>query len=37
MQAAAKLIKAEPVESDVWVHYQLIRPDQGTKVERKFK
>lgn len=37
MQAAIKLIKGEPVESDVWVPYQLIRPDQVAVFEQKFK
>ncbi|BAP45844.1 sugar ABC transporter substrate-binding protein [Pseudomonas sp. 21LCFQ02] len=28
MQAAVKLIKGEPVESEVWVPFQLIKPEQ---------
>jgi inositol transport system substrate-binding protein len=37
MQAALKLIKGEPVETFVWVPYQLIRPEQVASFEQHFK
>jgi inositol transport system substrate-binding protein len=37
MQAALKLIKGEAVASDVWVPYQLIRPEHVALFEQKFK
>ena len=36
MQAAIALIKGETVASDVWVPYQLIKPDQVAVFEQKF-
>lgn len=37
MQAALKMIKGEPVDSDVWVPYQLITPEQVSTFEQHFK
>lgn len=37
LQAAIKMIEGVPVESDVWVPYQLITPDQVSVYEQHFK
>ncbi|WP_438811774.1 sugar ABC transporter substrate-binding protein [Pseudomonas lijiangensis] len=35
--AALRMIKGEPVESDIWVPYQLIRPEQVSEFAQHFK
>lgn len=37
LQAALKMIKGQPVESDIWVPYQLITPEQVPQFEARFK
>lgn len=37
LQAAIKMIKGEPVESDVWVPFQLITPEQVAVYEQHYK
>ena len=37
LQAALKMIKGQPVESDIWVPYQLITPGQVPQFEARFK
>ncbi|RMO00693.1 Sugar ABC transporter periplasmic sugar-binding protein [Pseudomonas cannabina] len=37
VQSALKMIKGEPVETDVWVPFQLIRPEQLTVFEQYYK
>ncbi|WLG47361.1 sugar ABC transporter substrate-binding protein [Pseudomonas sp. FP1740] len=37
VQAAIKMIKGEPVEADVWVPFQLIKPDQVAMFEQHYK
>lgn len=37
VQAALKMIKGEPVETDVWVPFQLIKPDQLAVFEQHYK
>lgn len=37
VQAALKMIKGEPVETDVWVPFQLIKPEQLAVFEQHYK
>ena len=37
LQAAIKMIKGEPVETDVWVPFQLITPEQVAVYEKHYK
>ncbi|WP_248767295.1 sugar ABC transporter substrate-binding protein [Pseudomonas sp. MWU12-2345] len=37
LQAAIKMIKGEPVETDVWVPFQLITPEQVAMFEQHYK
>jgi inositol transport system substrate-binding protein len=37
LQAALKMIKGEPVERDVWVPFQLIKPEQVAVFEQHYK
>jgi inositol transport system substrate-binding protein len=37
VQAALKMIKGEPVESEVWVPFQLIKPEQLAVFEQRYK
>lgn len=37
LQAAIKMIKGEPVETDVWVPFQLITPEQVAVFEQHYK
>ncbi|KPG98290.1 rhizopine-binding protein [Pseudomonas sp. RIT-PI-q] len=37
LQAALKMIKGEPVETDVWVPFQLITPEQVAMFEQHYK
>ena len=37
LQAAIKIIKGEPVETDVWVPFQLITPEQVAVFEQHYK
>jgi len=37
LQAALKMIKGEPVETDVWVPFQLIKPEQVAVFEQHYK
>jgi inositol transport system substrate-binding protein len=37
LQAALKMIKGQPVESDIWVPYELITPEQVPDFEARFK
>ncbi|QJI29520.1 sugar ABC transporter substrate-binding protein [Pseudomonas sp. ADAK18] len=37
LQAAIKMIKGEPVDSEVWVPFQLIKPDQVAVFEQRYK
>ncbi|KPC27940.1 Sugar ABC transporter periplasmic sugar-binding protein [Pseudomonas syringae pv. cilantro] len=37
VQSALKMIKGEPVETDVWVPFQLIRPEQLAVFEQYYK
>ncbi|WP_339503185.1 sugar ABC transporter substrate-binding protein [Pseudomonas silesiensis] len=37
LQAAIKMIKGEPVETDVWVPFQLITPEQVAVYEQHYK
>ncbi|VVN49359.1 D-threitol-binding protein [Pseudomonas fluorescens] len=37
LQAATSMIKGEPVESDVWVPFELITPDQVAVFEQRYK
>ncbi|MBI6617726.1 sugar ABC transporter substrate-binding protein [Pseudomonas corrugata] len=37
VQAALKMIKGEPVEAEVWVPFQLIKPEQLAVFEQRYK
>ncbi|AOE65158.1 sugar ABC transporter substrate-binding protein [Pseudomonas corrugata] len=37
LQAAVKMIKGEPVEAEVWVPFQLIKPEQVAMFEQHYK
>ncbi|MBT2372673.1 sugar ABC transporter substrate-binding protein [Pseudomonas fluorescens] len=37
LQAAIKMIKGEPVDPEVWVPFQLIKPDQVAVFEQRYK
>lgn len=37
LQAAISMIKGEPVETDVWVPFQLITPEQVAMFEQRYK
>ncbi|WP_434559163.1 sugar ABC transporter substrate-binding protein [Pseudomonas sp. R1-6] len=37
VQAAIKMIKGEPVETEVWVPFQLIKPEQLAVFEQRYK
>ncbi|NUT85244.1 sugar ABC transporter substrate-binding protein [Pseudomonas corrugata] len=37
LQAAVKMIKGEPVEAEVWVPFQLIKPEQVAVFEQHYK
>ncbi len=37
VQAAIKMIKGEPIESEVWVPFELIKPEQVAVFEQRYK
>ncbi|CRM32804.1 MULTISPECIES: sugar ABC transporter substrate-binding protein [Pseudomonas] len=37
MQAAVRMIKGEPIESEVWVPFELIKPEQVAVFEQRYK
>ncbi|MGR3965056.1 sugar ABC transporter substrate-binding protein [Pseudomonas sp. 910_23] len=37
VQAAIKLIKGEPIEAEVWVPFELIKPEQVAAFEQRYK
>ena len=37
VQAAIKMIKGEPIEAEVWVPFELIKPDQVAVFEQRYK
>ncbi|KRP48286.1 inositol transport system substrate-binding protein [Pseudomonas libanensis] len=37
VQAAIKMIKGEPIEAEVWVPFELIKPDQVAIFEQRYK
>ncbi|AZE60671.1 MULTISPECIES: sugar ABC transporter substrate-binding protein [Pseudomonas fluorescens group] len=37
VQAAIKMIKSEPIEAEVWVRFELIKPEQVAVFEQRYK